>query len=120
MTDPHAHMLAARILAQGLGTTTAHVVCKVVDALLAAGYHRDRTITTRAELDALPPGSVVLIHGVAWQSDDCHWWTHVNHNPYTSHELAVIAYGHIDDPGTITVIHTPQTPNTPHTSPDGQ
>lgn len=31
-----------------------------VDALLAAGYRKPRTITTVEELDALPNGSVVL------------------------------------------------------------
>lgn len=30
------------------------------DAILAAGYRKPRTITTREELDALPSGSVIL------------------------------------------------------------
>lgn len=33
-----------------------------VDAILAAGYRKPRTITTVEELDALPVGSVVLAH----------------------------------------------------------
>ena len=36
--------------------------------ILAAGFHRDRTITTYAELDNLASGSVVLTEsGTAWQ-----------------------------------------------------
>jgi len=33
---------------------------KTADAILAAGYSKPRTITTEAELDALPSGSVIL------------------------------------------------------------
>ena len=34
------------------------------DAILAAGYRKPRTITTVEQLDALPPGSVLIQEGV--------------------------------------------------------
>jgi len=34
------------------------------DAVLAAGYHKPRTITTIEELEALPEGSVLIQEGV--------------------------------------------------------
>lgn len=38
------------------------------EEIIAAGFHRDRTITTYAELDNLASGSVVLTEsGTAWQ-----------------------------------------------------
>lgn len=41
---------------------------KLAEDILAAGFHRDRTITTYAELDNLASGSVVLTEsGTAWQ-----------------------------------------------------
>ena len=40
----------------------------LAEDILAAGFHRDRTITTYAELDNLASGSVVLTEsGTAWQ-----------------------------------------------------
>jgi len=38
------------------------------DAILDAGYSKPRTITTEAELDALPVGSVIRTYGV---EDEC-------------------------------------------------
>ncbi|QWY84252.1 hypothetical protein QEO77_gp51 [Arthrobacter phage Zaheer] len=34
---------------------------ETADAVIAAGYRKPRTITTREELDALPSGSVVVL-----------------------------------------------------------
>ena len=40
----------------------------LAEEIIAAGFHRDRTITTYAELDNLASGSVVLTEsGTAWQ-----------------------------------------------------
>lgn len=47
-----------------LGRTTT----KSVERILAAGYRKPRTITTVAELDALPVGSVIRTFGV---EDEC-------------------------------------------------
>lgn len=49
----------------------------LADAILAAGYRKPRTVTSAAELDALPHGSVVL-GGAAgrsvWKRVDESWW----------------------------------------------
>lgn len=39
---------------------TEPALMKIAETLLAAGYSKPRTITTREELDALPSGSVIL------------------------------------------------------------
>jgi hypothetical protein len=49
--------------------TYAHFIA---DGLLAAGYRKLRTITTTEELDALPVGSVVLVHDRLC-TDSCAW-----------------------------------------------
>ncbi|MFE4229173.1 hypothetical protein ACFRJ8_14940 [Arthrobacter sp. NPDC056886] len=50
---------------QTISATGANIVA---DAVLAAGYSKPRTITTEAELDALPVGSVIRTSGV---EDEC-------------------------------------------------
>ncbi|WP_371053669.1 hypothetical protein [Rhodococcus gordoniae] len=47
-----------------LGKDTGPLREKVVDAILAAGYRKPYTITTADELDALPPGTVMIQEGV--------------------------------------------------------
>jgi hypothetical protein len=49
---------------------------KLVDKIIAAGFHRDRTITTAEELDALGDGAVIhAVHtGDVWQKCDCGEW----------------------------------------------
>lgn len=44
----------------------------VADAVIAAGYSKPNTVCTARDLDALPEGTVVLVHGTAWQSSDGH------------------------------------------------
>lgn len=39
----------------------------IADAILAAGWRKPRTITTRAELSSLPGDSVILCDEAAWQ-----------------------------------------------------
>lgn len=48
-----------------LGRTTT----KAVERILAAGFRRPRMVTTEAELDALPPWSVVLSTSYTSQGD---------------------------------------------------
>jgi hypothetical protein len=58
----------------------------LADELLAAGYTKTRTITTPAELDALPEGSVIISHivsGVAYQRSGGQWTRPGRYAPLT-------------------------------------
>ena len=46
----------------------------LAEEIIAAGFHRDRTITTSEELDALPDGSIIRSgDGLPFQTDDGAW-----------------------------------------------
>ena len=61
-----------------------------VDAILAAGYRKPRTITTREELEALPQGSIVLdatgdvtrLRGGSWYTYETEPMTHTRMSRY--------------------------------------
>ncbi|WP_395704827.1 hypothetical protein [Rhodococcus ruber] len=111
MTDTHAHVLAARVIASGPWNTPADLAHHVVDTLLADGYRRTWTVTTVDELAALPPMTVVLVHGIAWQRAEAKWgplWYSPELEPCSQYELIDHATGYQGEPRTITVIHTPE------------
>lgn len=58
--DELAYIIGGKLITRSSMIETA-------DAIRAAAYRKPRTITTTAELDALPVGSVVLHHGRAFQ-----------------------------------------------------
>jgi len=60
----------------------------VADAVLAAGYRKPRTITTREEVEALPDGSVLLDSAgdVAHLRDG--FWFSYETSPMTHHRMA--------------------------------
>lgn len=105
MTDTHAHVLAARVIASGPWNTPADLAHHVVDTLLADGYRRTWTITTAAEVEALPEGTVVLVQGIAWQSESDGWLTAGITRHMRPYELIESAAGHYGTHGPITVIH---------------
>lgn len=86
-----------------LDANAAHAAA---DLILAAGYRKPRTITTVAELDALPAGSVILDpEGTPWvgDGDKVEPWASVCEDPFggpiwkNSRDIALPA----------TVIHEP-------------
>lgn len=65
--------------------------------ILAAGFHRDRTITTADELGELPDESVVLgIDHSLWHREGC-WWDQKGH-PASSNPV-------IEEHGPVTVLY---------------
>lgn len=80
---------------------------QAADAILAAGYRKPREVTTAAELDALPVGSVVLdAEGDAWQDRGYaafNWCnTTSGMNGGLDPELLVSTYG------PLTLLHEPE------------
>lgn len=65
--------------------------------ILAAGFHRDRTITTVEELDALPDGSVVVDDEMAALQKDNGQWEELSGIGYSSEDIL--------DIGPVTVLH---------------
>jgi len=74
------------------------------DTLLAAGYRRPRTVTTEAELEALPKGSVVLdSYGSAMKKDGHYWFD------ASSYDMPMTAlYIYENDFLPATVLHEPE------------
>ena len=71
----------------------------LAEEIIAAGFHRDRTVTTVEELDALPDGSVVLnADGDALQNNGEIWWLMGSSTPNTSGEVEQFD-------GPVTLIH---------------
>jgi len=61
-----------KIIHRGIGLNYEDLA----EEIIAAGFHRDRTITTAEELDALGDGAVIhAVHtGDVWQKCDCGEW----------------------------------------------
>jgi hypothetical protein len=69
----------------------------LADEIIAAGFHRDRTIDTVEELGELPDESVVLgIDHSLWHREGC-WWDQEGH-PASSNPV-------IAEHGPVTVLH---------------
>lgn len=83
-------------------STTAHCsesCWAEVDAILAAGYRKTRTITSADELDALPVGSAVLSETIAYQKhDDDDWSWSAAGRFWSTHQIGLPAV----------VIHEPE------------
>jgi hypothetical protein len=77
--------LAEAIRNGSIGTT------EIMDAILAAGYRKPRTITMVEELDALPVGSVVLDGDVGVRRDDGYWKLSDLAGVYASSEITLPA-----------------------------
>jgi hypothetical protein len=69
----------------------------IADAVLAAGYRAQRTITTVEELEALPDGSAVLDRYGDVSTKHAHWWHGYETSPLLSSKVAKF--------GPLTVIH---------------
>jgi hypothetical protein len=69
----------------------------LAEEIIAAGFHRDRTITTAEELDALPDGSVVVDDEMAALQKDNGRWEELSGIGYSSEDILDI------DP--VTVLH---------------
>jgi len=70
---------------------------KLAEEIIAAGFHRDRTITAAEELDALPDGSVVVDDEMAALQKDNGRWEELSGIGYSSEDILDI------DP--VTVLH---------------
>lgn len=98
-----AHIIASVHSDPQLAQEDLNAAAKV----LAAGYRKPRTIATMDELDALPEGAVVLVHGIAWQHAGGHWWSVVNDNPHYADELIEHAADYSGTAGAIIVVYVP-------------
>ncbi len=73
-------------------------------AILAAGWRPPaRTVTTAAELDALPKGTVVLVTGTreAWQKSFGEWWPPASEHSWSAQNV-------IKEPGRLVVLWEPE------------
>ncbi|AMS06476.1 hypothetical protein DUY81_13905 [Acidipropionibacterium acidipropionici] len=59
----------------------------LAEEIIAAGFHRDRTITTAEELDALPNGSVVVDDEMAALQKDNGRWEELSGIGYSSEDI---------------------------------
>ncbi|OOL30178.1 hypothetical protein GQ85_21450 [Rhodococcus rhodochrous] len=105
----YARRIADRTATSTYWNTIHGLVRNVANALIDYGYRRTWTISTAAEVEALPEGTVVLVQGIAWQSERDGWLTAGITRHMRPHELIEAAAGHYAvDPVAITVIHTPE------------
>lgn len=65
--DELAELIRANRAVWVTNSEHAQMEARQADAILTAGYSRPKQVTTVAELDALPVGSVVLHNGRAFQ-----------------------------------------------------